>query len=46
MHILLGIVLTIVWIINILNYDSKAYSCSPNENECNSCPFPCEKHKY
>lgn len=42
---LLGIVLTVVWIVSLARYDSKDEGCIPNEKECSLCPFPCDKRK-
>ena len=38
----LGLVLIVIWIISVANYDGKP--CEPGD-ECDHCPFPCEAHE-
>lgn len=42
---LLGIALLIIWIVSLVHYNPMDEGCIPNEKECNSCPFPCDKRK-
>ena len=41
--ILLGAGTVVVWIASLVQWDGKC--CEPNEQDCNSCPFPCEQHE-
>lgn len=39
--LLLGLVIAVVWIVAIAQWDG-ATDCG--EDECDACPFPCDKH--
>lgn len=41
--ILLGAGTVVIWIASLVKWDGKG--CNPNEQDCNSCPFPCEKQE-
>lgn len=40
-----GIVLVAFWLYNLAHHDYKNESCIESEDECNTCPFPCDKRK-
>lgn len=33
----------VLWMDGLVNWDGKG--CDPDTEECETCPFPCERHK-
>ena len=45
MQFIILFTLIFIWIKTVANYDIKDGDCVSSKDECNSCPFPCDKRK-
>lgn len=41
--LILGLVVVVIWIVSLAKWDGKG--CKPNKDDCDHCPFPCDKYK-
>ena len=39
----LGLIVTIVWIASLVQWDGSGEPC--DKTQCDTCPFPCEEHQ-